>query len=252
MSVIPLTTEGANRSVVTNQDDFNVDHRAVLMQGADLDQLTEVGASNVSYDLRIGQRYRDHKERAVKQLSGSSEVELRPGAAIIIETAESLHLPRMMYGSIAPKVSLLQKGLSTTYSKIDPGYHGHLLITLFNLGKTTVPLKQGDRFCALTLFEVGEGARLYDKESKQIDAEPARRGLRDRLEANQIYITLFVAIGTVLALFQPLITRVNYYKMAGVPAKLYGQNIGSSYQEQGLSLSKQFRSAYVFSASGVA
>jgi dCTP deaminase len=43
--------------------------------------------------------------------------------------------------------------------------------------------------------------------------------------------------------------RVNYYKMASVPAKLYGQNIGSSYQEQGLSLSKQFRSEKVFSAS---
>ena len=43
--------------------------------------------------------------------------------------------------------------------------------------------------------------------------------------------------------------RVNYYRMAGIPEKIYGQNIGSSYQEQGLSLSKQFRSANVLSAS---
>lgn len=35
--------------------------------------------------------------------------------------------------------------------------------------------------------------------------------------------------------------RVNYFKMAGVPEKLYGQGIGSSYQGQGLSLSKQFK-----------
>jgi dCTP deaminase len=35
--------------------------------------------------------------------------------------------------------------------------------------------------------------------------------------------------------------RVNYYRMAGVPEKLYGQGIGSSYQGQGLSLSKQFK-----------
>jgi len=36
--------------------------------------------------------------------------------------------------------------------------------------------------------------------------------------------------------------RLLYHKMAGAPAKLYGQSIGSSYQQQGLALSKQFRS----------
>lgn len=217
MSVIPLTIEGINRTVVTNQEDFDVEQRAVLLQGADLGQLTEKDVSNISYDLRIGSRYRDHKDRSVKQLTGASGIKLRPGAAIIIETAESLHVPRMMYGSIAPKVSLLQRGLSTTYSKIDPGYHGHLLITLFNLGRTTVRLKRGDHFCALTLFEVGEGARLYNKESKQIDARLAahpRRTVRDWLEANNIFLTLAVAIGTLILAFEPLITRLwhRYFK----------------------------------------
>jgi dCTP deaminase len=37
--------------------------------------------------------------------------------------------------------------------------------------------------------------------------------------------------------------RLNYYKMADVPEKLYGQVIGSSYQQQGLTLSKQFKSS---------
>lgn len=35
--------------------------------------------------------------------------------------------------------------------------------------------------------------------------------------------------------------RLVYHKMANVPNKLYGQAIGSSYQQQGLALSKQFR-----------
>jgi dCTP deaminase len=34
--------------------------------------------------------------------------------------------------------------------------------------------------------------------------------------------------------------RLNYLKMAHQPAKLYGRDIGSSYQQQGLSLPKQF------------
>jgi len=44
--------------------------------------------------------------------------------------------------------------------------------------------------------------------------------------------------------------RVNYHRMASVPEKLYGQTIGSSYQGQGLSLSKQFKTGSVLSAVG--
>lgn len=35
--------------------------------------------------------------------------------------------------------------------------------------------------------------------------------------------------------------RLTYFKMAATPDKIYGQGIGSSYQQQGLALSKQFK-----------
>jgi dCTP deaminase len=35
--------------------------------------------------------------------------------------------------------------------------------------------------------------------------------------------------------------RINYYRMSNTPEKIYGQTIGSSYQRQGLALSKQFK-----------
>ncbi|MDE3111036.1 MAG: 2'-deoxycytidine 5'-triphosphate deaminase, partial [Acidobacteriota bacterium] len=38
-----------------------------------------------------------------------------------------------------------------------------------------------------------------------------------------------------------VVGRLMYHKMASVPEKVYGQAIGSSYQQQGLALSKQFR-----------
>lgn len=38
-----------------------------------------------------------------------------------------------------------------------------------------------------------------------------------------------------------VVGRLHYYRMANIPEKLYGQAIGSSYQQQGLALSKQFR-----------
>jgi dCTP deaminase len=40
-----------------------------------------------------------------------------------------------------------------------------------------------------------------------------------------------------------VVGRLMYHKMASMPDKLYGQAIGSSYQQQGLALSKQFRVA---------
>ena len=38
-----------------------------------------------------------------------------------------------------------------------------------------------------------------------------------------------------------LVGRLNYYRMAAAPGRVYGLSIGSSYQQQGLALSKQFR-----------
>ena len=57
--------------------------------------------------------------------------------------------PRLMFGHIVPKVGRLQEGLSNTSSKIDLGYHGNLLVTMFNLSKNTRSLKSGDRFCTM-------------------------------------------------------------------------------------------------------
>jgi len=49
--------------------------------------------------------------------------------------------------------------------------------------------------------------------------------------------------------------RLNYYNMAATPDKVYGGSIGSSYQQQGLALSKQFKQQHRFNtapASGAA
>lgn len=40
-----------------------------------------------------------------------------------------------------------------------------------------------------------------------------------------------------------VVARLTYEPLLAVPAKLYGQNIGSSYQSQGLKLSKHFKRA---------
>jgi dCTP deaminase len=140
MSVIPLIRQN---TIVETEAAFHQaggdDGGAMWIQNLDPLQLL-AAASNVSYDLRVGGEYKDHREVGKKNLPTGSEISLLPGAAVIIETEEKVRLPRSMFGYIVPKVLLLQKGLSNTISKVDPGYDGHLLVTVFNLGKEIVPL----------------------------------------------------------------------------------------------------------------
>lgn len=201
MSVVPLTVEGANATVVQRQEDFDVEGRAVLIIGLDVDQLNRPTESNVTYDLRVGRQYRDHREQHIREISENGVITLRPGSAFVIQTEEAVHLPRSMYGIIAPKVSLLQLGLSTTFSKVDPGYPGPLLITLFNLGQTTVTLHRRDAFCGITFLTVEPGARLYQKGAKQLPAAAAKQP-RQRLSVSDkiaVYGLTWQIVGVILS-----------------------------------------------------
>jgi deoxycytidine triphosphate deaminase len=101
---------------------------------------------------------------------------------------------------------LLQKGISNTSSKIDPGYNGNLLITVFNLGKKTIPLQRGERFCTLYLLQVLDGARPYNKPQKRIDGEAKKQTwqrIRDLLKINSAFIMVVLIIATlILAIVQ--------------------------------------------------
>ena len=132
MAVIALSASGDRPSVVTTNDAFDRDGTAILIQNCDLAQLaSDTQECNASYDLRVGQIYRDHRNREGQQLGPHDPIILLPGNAVIIETEELVKFPKTRFGQILPKVSLLQRGIANTPSKIDPGYEGHLLITAF-------------------------------------------------------------------------------------------------------------------------
>ena len=201
MSVVPLITEGPHRSVVQRQEDFSVNGRAILISGMNESSINNSNSSNVSYDLRVGKQYRNHRKKDPNDISDDGEIELKPGSALIIQTEEFVHFPRTLFGIIAPKVRLLEEGLSTTFSKIDPGYTGHLLITLFNLGQTVRKLKRGAPFCALTLLDVSEGARLYGKGPQQISArleKQPRRTISEWLLPHHVTATILLILATSL------------------------------------------------------
>jgi deoxycytidine triphosphate deaminase len=174
------------------------------IRGFDETQLSagEPGESNLSYDLRVGAEYRDHRYGWKRDIFENDHITLLPGSAVIIETEESLLLPAKMLGYIVPGVYWLQQGVSNTLSKVDSGYNGHLLVTLFNLGKNTICIDRRERFCSLVLHSAGADPRLYDKGEKRI-AGPAQtenlwQKARNIIEAHPATATLVLALVTLV------------------------------------------------------
>lgn len=214
MSIVPLIPDGPRRTVVDSATEFQarggLDGSAVLIRGLDKQQLLSANDANITYDLRVGPEYRDHRDASKYDLPDGEEIKLLPGMAVIVKTEEEVHMPKGTFGVIVPKVSLLHSGVSNTGSKVDPGYHGHLLITVFNLGKRTFHLRRHQPFCSMYILQIANGGRPYDKSPKEIPGQAVTgfwRRLRDHVEASHTFwlagltlVTLVVAIIQILQL----------------------------------------------------
>jgi deoxycytidine triphosphate deaminase len=122
LAVVPFRIGGENPTVVTSQADRALNSTAVLITGFSLENQRESG--NASYDLRVGDSFKDYAKQVVRELAADQMISVRPGRAIIVETRESVSLPRSRFAYILPKATLQQKGLSNVVTKVDPGYSG--------------------------------------------------------------------------------------------------------------------------------
>jgi len=197
MSVVPLRL---GVSVVDNEDGFQAaggfEGNAALIFNLDAPQLSGK-SSNVSYDLRVGSEYKGHRDAEKTELPEDGELVLHPGNAVLIQSEEVVFLPRNLFGYVVPKVSLLQQGITNTLSKVDPGYNGPLIVTLFNLSKADFHLKRRDHFCSIVLHTVGEGALLYNKPGKRITGNPREPWwptVKNWIESNKTWLNLLASI----------------------------------------------------------
>jgi len=204
MSVVPLVVNGPNPTVVQKEDQFKRDGNALLILNFDKSQLRD-DQPNASYDLRIGRAYRDHREMGERRtLAEKGSIKLLPRGAVLIETEEEVWLPQSMFGYIVPKVGLLQDGVSNTLSKVDPGYHAPLVITVFNLGQKEITLHQGQPLCALVVHSVGSGVKPYTGSGKRIEGRASTGvfpGWLDKFEARpglSVLVTALIGLGVVI------------------------------------------------------
>jgi dCTP deaminase len=223
MGVVPFSRSPPHPSVVLTPLEFSLDGRAVLIVNPDMQQFADMEADcNASYDLRVGDKFKDHRNATVQALNEGEYIELLPGNAVIIQTEEEVRFPRGLFGQMLPRVSLLERGIANTPSKIDPGYPGHLLITTFNHGKRTERLQRRQRFCSLHLLTVENGIKPYNKASKQMEGLsrfPTLQRWRDWLEVRQIWINFFLLA---LAVASLLLSIAHEFRQSVTPSVGHG------------------------------
>jgi dCTP deaminase len=141
---------------------------AVLIVDHDPDQVGDESNSNISYDLRVGAKYRSLHSRFEGNLPTDGELRINGQQTVLIETAETLHLPENIAGLVLSKVSVTQVGIGEISTKVDPGYHGRLVIRVRNDSPRAVTLKWNQAFCTVMFITTEGDARLYSKGAKTV------------------------------------------------------------------------------------
>lgn len=121
-------------------------------------------AEGVKYDLSLGSMILKAGSAPInaEQLGELERGQLvvQPNEVVFALTKERLELGQDMMAQLSPKRSISHAGILVIGGFcIDPGYHGHLLLGLYNLSSTPFRLLPGRRVIAATFF------RLEDQEA---------------------------------------------------------------------------------------
>jgi len=145
--------------------------------------------AGISVDLRLDHRFRVFSNNSATHLdlSGdrhqlerdidrimSKEIEIakedalyiHPGELVLGATLESVTIPDDLVGWLDGRSSLARLGLVVhlTAGRIDPGWHGQIVLEFFNNGKLPLALRPGMSICALSFETLSSPAqRPYNK-----------------------------------------------------------------------------------------
>ncbi|HVT15845.1 MAG TPA: hypothetical protein VHQ90_06620 [Thermoanaerobaculia bacterium] len=143
-----LLTGPQLRDAVTNR---------TFIKGGDPDH-----AEGIKYDLTLGTLILKAGSAPI-DTTQLSEVErgrlvVEPNEVVFALTQERLELPKDMMAQLSPKRSISHAGILVIGGfGIDPGYHGYLLLGLYNLSSTPFRLLPGRRVIAASFYRLEEG-----------------------------------------------------------------------------------------------
>lgn len=126
-----------------------------------------------SYDLSVGNEIYSCSTGDVHRLSDASPTYfLKPRETIVVKTKESVALPRNYAATVWPRFRMVTESIFQSMVKIDPTWYGCLGVAITNLSAGDYPIRTGDRFATLILFELKTPTGMY-LFSKKEDMPPA-------------------------------------------------------------------------------
>lgn len=119
-----------------------------------------------TYELRVGAEYRllgdPHTRRT---LEPGDTFDLGPDETALVLTEEYVALPQTLMGLIVPRARRIFEGTSISATRVDPTWHGKLVIGVTNLAKSPTAISRGDSFCTLYFAETGRVERGLTKDN---------------------------------------------------------------------------------------
>ena len=98
-----------------------------------------------------------HEGDAGVDLTSSRDIELSPGAQVLVPTGIAVAIPRGFAGFVLPRSGIAVKHGVTVINApglIDSGYRGELKVGLINHGDSSYTIKVGDRIAQLVVMAV--------------------------------------------------------------------------------------------------
>ena len=101
-----------------------------------------------SYELSVGDFF--SRAGSTRALNPGGSFDIAPFDVVLIQTLETLNLPRFVIARWNIRVKWAYKGLLWVGApQVDPGFRGFLSCPLYNLSNKTVTLKHGDAIAAM-------------------------------------------------------------------------------------------------------
>ena len=79
---------------------------------------------------------------------------LNPWQYYLLVTAESVHVPTDLIGTVAPRSTLLRSGIIVEHTTVSPGWNGKLTFGIANLSRNIFWLSVGARIAGIELEEL--------------------------------------------------------------------------------------------------
>jgi deoxycytidine triphosphate deaminase len=156
-----------------------------------------------SYDLSVGAEIYSCSQEIVKELGedNDSAYWMLPRETIVVKTKEFIALPPHYSATVWPRFKMVTEAVFQSMVKIDPTWYGELGIAITNLSAASYPIRRGDTFATLILYETksSTGMSLYRKENLPEPKEVlfkhigSRQDIIDKLKADGLDIFLEIS-----------------------------------------------------------